>query len=541
MIMTWPIYAIASGPLPLGATPVTVGNKAYNLMRLAALGLAVPPGFVLGTALCAAWLRDPAEVTKRLRALIEPPLRQLEAATGLGFGDERRPLLVAVRSGAAASMPGMLETVLNVGLSERTLRGMLRLTGNPHLAWDSYRRLIANYAEAVLGRGAAAFDAATRAAVAAQRVDAERALDTGALRALASEYRKLIERSDGPRFPDEPIEQLVGAIGAVLRSWGSARAVEYRRMNGLEHLPGTAVTIQAMVFGNAGATSGSGVGFTRDPASGENAIYVDFLPNAQGEDVVAGRHSVLDYRAARQLMPAAFGELEMLRSQLEAEFGDVQDFEFTIQDGKLYMLQTRRANRSPWAALRTAVDLVAEGLVTPEQALAGLIDYDLDAIERLSVRPADGRQPLAMATTANIGVAVGPLVFDAETARATAERGQPPILVREDIDTADLSGIAAATGVLTARGGRTSHGAVVARQLDKVCLVGCADLSIDADGRGCRIGAANLRQGDVASLDGNSGAIYRGAVTVVRERPTRALEAVAAWRAAASPAARASA
>ncbi|HUA54815.1 MAG TPA: PEP/pyruvate-binding domain-containing protein [Candidatus Sulfotelmatobacter sp.] len=539
--MAQPIYAIIPGPVPAGATPETVGAKAYNLMRLAALGLSVPPGFVIATDLCAAWLQDPAGAMARLRTLVTPALRQLEAATGLGFGDERRPLLVAVRSGAASSMPGMLETVLNVGLCDQTLRGLLRLTGNPRLAWDSYRRLIAGYAETVLGRTAAPFDAVTRGALADQNVASERALDTGALRAIAREHRKLIERDGGPGFPDDPMDQLIGAIEAVLRSWNSARAVEYRRMNRLDHLAGTAVTVQAMVFGNAGATSGSGVGFTRDPASGDHAIYVDFLPNAQGEDVVAGRHKVLDYGAARQLMPAVFGELQSLCPRLEAEFGDVQDFEFTVQDAKLYLLQTRRAKRSAWAALRIAVDLVAEQLTTPEQALAALAGYDLAAIERLSVRAVDGQTPLASAVAANVGVAIGALAFDPESARAMAERGEPAILARPDIDTADLPGIAASVGVVTARGGRTSHGAVVARQLDKVCLVGCDALAIDATGRACRIGDAHLRQGDVVSLDGNSGAIYRGAVTVVRERPVRELEIIAGWRAGAANPARRSA
>jgi len=525
------VYAIAPGPLPQGASPATVGNKAYNLMRLAALGLAVPTGFVLGTELCAAWLADPDAVRRRLRELVEPPLRQLEAATGLGFGDERRPLLVSVRSGAAASMPGMLETVLNVGLNERTLRGLLRLTGNPRLAWDSYRRLIANYAETVLGRAAAPFAAATEAALEEQRVGSERALDTEGLRGLAHEYRKLVERGDGPGFPDGPIDQLVGAIEAVLGSWNSPRALEYRRLNRLEQLVGTAVTVQTMVFGNAGATSGSGVGFTRNPATGENQLYVDFLPNAQGEDVVSGRHRVLDLGAASKLLPAAFGELQTLGPLLEAEFGDVQDFEFTIQDGKLYLLQTRRAKRSAWAAVRIAVDLVAEGHMTPAQALEGLAGYDLEAIERLSVEAVDGASPLATAVAANVGVAVGALAFDTEAAKALAQRGRPAILVREDIDTADLAGMAAAVGVLTARGGRTSHGAVIARQLDKVCLVGCAALAIEPGGQGCRIGTAGLRAGEVISLDGNTGAIYRGAVTVERERPVRELAIIAGWRA----------
>jgi pyruvate,orthophosphate dikinase len=428
----------------------------------------------------------------------------------------------------------MLETVLNVGLCERSLRGVLRLTGNPRLAWDSYRRLIANYGETVLGCVPSQFATATAAAVSEQGVASERMLDTAGLRALAAEYRKLIERAGGPGFPEVPRDQLAGAIEAVWRSWNSPRAIEYRRLNRLEDLAGTAVTVQAMVFGNAGASSGAGVGFTRNPATGENALYVDFLPNAQGEDVVSGRHAVLGLDAARPLVPAAVTDLEALAPRLEAAFGDVQDFEFTIQEGKLYVLQTRRAKRSAWAAVRIAVDLVAEGLTTPQQALESLQPYDLDAVERRAIAPIDDARAVATAVSANMGAAVGPVAFDCEGARALAARGAPAILVRADIDTADLPGLAVAAGLLTARGGRTSHGAVIARQLDKVCLVGCTDLTFDGDGRSCRIGGTRIAAGDVISLDGNTGTIYEGGVTVTRERPEHALATIAGWRAGAS-------
>ncbi len=517
------LYPILAGvPLPEGGAAI-VGNKAWNLMRLAAAGLAVPPAFVLPTSWCGR--TDP----KALRATLTEGIRRLEAATGLRFGSSRRPLLVSVRSGAPMSMPGMLETVLDVGISPAGLEGLLRLTGNPRLAWDSYRRLVQNYAEVVAGLPAAAFEALLAKAVAAEQVASERDLDFRALRTLArAMLDRYAELADAP-FPTDPMEQLIQAVAAVFRSWNAPKAVTYRRLNGLPDTVGTAVTVQTMVFGNAGGQSGAGVGFTRDPATGAPDLYFDFCCNGQGEDVVAGRRTLTDGARLAGLLPRVYADLQAARAKLEATFGDVQDFEFTVQDGALWLLQTRAAKRTPWAALRTAVDLVNEGLIMPDEALRRLDGIALDKVVRTRLADATP-EPLAQATVAGPGVASGAIALDVAAAERLAQAGHDAILVRPDTATADIAGMAHAAGILTAAGSRTAHAAVVARQLGKVCLIGCPTLSIDMTRRCCRFGEALLAEGDVISLDGNAGAIYPGALAILQERPERELAAIAAWR-----------
>ncbi len=515
--------AIGSGQLP---TPQQVGSKAYGLMRMAKARLPVPPALVLGVALCADVL---AGRSTDLAGLLRTHMRALETASGLIFGSPRRPLLVSVRSGAAVSMPGMLETVLNVGLADSTLRGLVRATGNPRLAWDCYRRLVQCFAEVVHGAAAEPFEAAL-----ARRIDSEAArgvrdLDAAALAELTAEFLTLHGRVTGQAFPQDPYRQLELATAAVFKSWDSRKANNFRRMNELEQLDGTAVTIQTMIYGNAGGTSGSGVGFTRDPANGDNRLYMDFLFNAQGEDVVAGRHAVAGGDDLGHALPGVAREIERIRKVLEAEFGDMQDFEFTVQNGRLALLQTRSGKRTPWAALKIAVDLVAEGLIDPAEALRRLQGLELPGIARSRlVLDADTR-PLAQAISAGIGVASGRIALSADTAKGMAERGDDVILVRREIATEDILGFAAARGILTGLGGRTSHAAVVARQMNKVCLVGCRELEIEAEG--IRLGGCRLAEGDSLSLDGGSGLVYAGRVRVVEERPEALLRQVAAWRA----------
>jgi len=522
-------FILPNEALPEGGA-AAVGNKAWNLMRLAQAGLPVPPGFVLPTAWCRT-SRDPAA----LRQALATGIARLEAATGLGFGLARRPLLVSVRSGAAVSMPGMLETLLDVGLNERSVEGLIRLTGNPRLAWDSDRRLVQGYAEVVAGLPTEPFDAVLREAVAREGAENERDLDHRALRRLSAALRERYAALAGTAFPADPLDQVASAAEAVFRSWDAPKAVAWRRLNGLDDLAGTAVTVQTMVFGNAGGTSGAGVGFTRDPATGERTLYFDFCCNGQGEDVVAGRRTLADGDRLRALLPDAFHALEAVATRLEALFHDAQDFEFTVQEGKFYLLQTRRAQRTALAALRMAVDMVAEGLVTPAEALHRLDGLDLASLGRTHFAP-PLPAPLALAVVAGAGVASGPVALDAAAAARFAVAGTPAILVRPETLTADIAGLADAAGLLTAAGSRTAHAAVVARQLGKVCVVGCADLEIDLALRRCRIGGKALDEGDPVSLDGNTGAIYAGALAVLTERPERELAAVAAWRAAASPA-----
>ena len=509
--------------------PEQVGLKAHNLMRMARLGVPVPPALVLGVDLCVDYLSGDGQ---RLGALLRSQMRGLEAASGLAFGSPRRPLLVSVRSGAAASMPGALESVLNVGLTETTLRGLLRLHGNPRLAWDCYRRLVQTYAEVVRRCPSEPFERALQQRLAAEGAERARDLDATALGRLATEFLTLYRSLAGAPFPQDPWEQLEEATAAVFRSWNAPKAVVFRDMSHVAGVAGTAVTIQTMVFGNAGGTSGSGVGFTRDPATGENRLYADFLFNAQGEDVVSGRQAIAGSEALGLVLPAVRDEIIAMLPKLEAEFGDAQDFEFTVEEGRLYLLQTRTGKRTPWAALRIAVDMVTEGLITPSEALRRLEGLDLMGLERRRLRPGPGVAPLARGTPAGLGAATGVIALSANRARELAAAGTSVILVRRDIATTDIVGINAAAGVLTALGGRTSHAAVIARQLDKVCVVGCAEMIIDPDGTHATLAGRRFAEGDALSLDGDCGAVYSGILPVERERPEAELSRVDAWRAA---------
>ena len=522
------VFILPGEALPQGGA-ATVGGKAWNLMRMAHAGLNVPAGFVLPTDWCHA-LRTGARTAADLRHTLASGIARLEAATGRGFGSARHPLLVSVRSGAAVSMPGMLETVLDVGMTPYTVDGLIRLTGNPSLAWDSYRRLVQGYAEVVTSLPTAPFDALLQAALATEQVDAPQLLDHRALRRLTlsmlARYRDIAHHD----FPSDPLDQLHAAAAAVFRSWEAPKAATYRRLNNIDEAAGTAVTVQMMVFGNAGGTSGAGVGFTRDPASGEPRLYLDFCFNGQGEDVVAGRQSLADSDRLRRELPEIHAELETARPVLESLGIDAQDFEFTVQNGELFLLQTRTAKRTPWASLRIAVDLVTEGLITQRQALFRLKDLDLSSITQTSF--ADPLPPaLSTATVASIGVGAGPIAFDTEAAIRFADAGTPAILLRPETLTEDIAGLSRAVGLLTAAGSRTAHAAVVARQLGKVCLVGCPDLSIDLPSRRCQIGAQTFTEGETISLDGNTGAIYPGTLPIVTHRPDRELAIIESWRA----------
>lgn len=522
------IYRLDS--LAPAASAEAIGFKAHNLARMARLGLPVPEGFVLGTGLCSAWLKDTANAADGLHPRLDAALRELERASGLRFGDARRPLLVSVRSGAPVSMPGMMDTLLDVGLNQTTLRGLLRLTGNPRLAWDSYRRLIQSFAETVHGADATPFDEAIADAVATAGLAHARELDFRALAALARTFLAIFEETTGERFPEDPRAQLDAAIAAVFRSWESDRAQAYRRLHGIDPRIGTAVTVQRMVFGNAGGTSGAGVAFTRDPSTGENRLYVDFLFNSQGEDVVSGRHCAGDAERLALVLPEIWRALGAARHALEREFGDAQEFEFTVQDGRLYMLQTRTGKRTPWAALRIAVEQVQEGLLEPRAALGQLGGLDLASISRTRLVGASANGALARAMPASAGVASGPIALDTAAAQRFAAQGKAPILVREDTSTEDIDGIVAAGGLLSARGSRTAHAAVVARQLGKVLLVACADMDIDSAARAVRIGARRLAEGEAITLDANDGRVLEGEARTAVERPEAWLAEVARWR-----------
>jgi pyruvate,orthophosphate dikinase len=523
-----PLYVILPGEkLPSGGAE-EVGNKAFNLMRMAASGLPVPPGFVLPAAWCSL-PRDTAANADALRAALAKGIARIEAATRLGFSSARRPLLVSVRSGAALSMPGMMETVLDVGLNLESVEGLIRLTGNPRLAWDSYRRLVQGFAEVVAGLAVAPFDALVRDALAHAGVENERELDHRTLRDLTHAMLRSYQDLTGEPFPTEPRTQLACAVEAVFRSWDAPKAKSFRALKSIPEHVGTAVTVQTMVYGNAGGKSGAGVGFTRNPASGDREFYFDFQFNSQGEDVVAGRQVLRDNARLRSTLPEIWKQLDLACHELELLFGDAQDFEFTVQSGALWFLQSRHAKRTPWALVRIAVAMVEEGICRPADALQRLAEIDLDLVERTFFAP-PLPPPLANAQVASIGVACGAIALDSAAAKRMAT-GQPVILVRQETSTADIDGLAVADGVVTATGGRTSHAAVVARQLGKVCLVSCPELVVDVAGKTVRIGDRTLAEGEFLSIDGNDGAVYPGRLTVVTERPERELAVIKTWQA----------
>jgi pyruvate,orthophosphate dikinase len=502
-----------------------IGGKAANLARLAAFGLPVPPAFVLPISLCARVSAGDSDAERELDDGIRTGIEFLERETGKRFGDRRRPLLVSVRSGAARSMPGMMDTVLDVGATSEAVAGLTRMTGDPRFAWDCRQRFVESYATVVLGLDPAPFAAALARIAGGEQVASAREFDCEAMERLALGFAVLAERSD---WLDDPLRQLVGAARAVYASWMSERAQTYRRLQNLNDLHGTAVTVQAMVFGNRGLTSGAGVAFSRDPSTGEPQPMIDVLFDAQGEEVVSGRRTPQTEAAIVRALPLVAVELRDVLRRLEREFGDMQDVEFTIENGRLWILQTRSAKRTPLAALRIALDLVHEGLIAPGDALRLLGDVDLNAIER--VRFDTPGTPIAYGIGASGGVASGRAAFDSASAEHLASGGSPVVLVRPDTSTADVAGFARASGIVTARGGRTAHAALVARQMGKPSVVGCEALCVDVAERRGQFGDAVIREGEWIAIDGDSGAIYLGSRTVVRERPVTELAEIARWR-----------
>jgi len=506
-------------------TAELVGAKAAGIWRMARLGLRTPAAFALPTTLCAAANARPKAAASLVADGLREGMARLEAETRRRFGDVRAPLVVSVRSGAARSMPGMLSTVLNVGLGPEAVHGLIRLSGNPRFAWDSYRRFIESYATVVGQAPANAFAGALADMVRAESAADESELDGEALERLCAIFGDIAAAQATRPIPLDPMDQLSEAARAVFRSWESRKAREYRRLNGLEGLSGTAVTVQAMVFGNDGRRSGSGVAFTRNPATGEKAPYVDFLFDAQGEDVVSGRRTPLEAAAVAAGLPEAFAELVQGAGQLERALGDVQDIEFTIEDGVLFFLQMRAAKRAPKAALRIAVDLVHEGVIDRKTALARLAEVDI--AQAASSRFAEPAEPVASGIAAAPGMASGRAAFDNASAKQLAAEGAPVVLVRREPATEDIEGFAVAKAILTACGGRTAHAAVVARQMGKVCIVGCQGLDLEA--APARLGARPLHQGDWISLDGDTGEVTLGRRTIVTEPPSELAE-ISAWR-----------
>jgi pyruvate,orthophosphate dikinase len=505
----------------------TIGAKGINLAHMTALGLPVPPAFALPVELCAAIVRGEAAAKRALCDGLNEGVAFLEQATSKRLGDRRRPLLVSVRSSAAQSMPGMLDTVLDVGCTSAAVCGLVRTTGNPRFAWDCRRRFLESFAGVVLGVDPALLERRRRQLMVAEGVEHEYALDSEALECLAKSYQAMIEDDDSVIL-ENPVQQLEAAAEAVYRSWTSNRACTYRRLEHVEDLRGTAVIIQAMVFGNRGLSSAGGVAFSRDPSTGAAKPVIDILFESQGEDVVSGTRNPETEEALARLAPTATSELREVLQRLEHEFTDVQDVEFTIEDGRLWVLQTRPAKRTPKAALRFAIDFVEEGLITPSEALRRLNGLNLDGLvdKRLTdVQPAVGRGIGAAA-----GVAVGRAAFDSQTAERLAATGEPIILVRPQTITADVAGFAVSEGIVTAAGGRTAHAALVARQMGKPCIVGCTDLSVDLLSHNACLAGTTIDEGDWLSIDGGSGAIYLGRGNIVVDQPEAELAQIKAWR-----------
>jgi pyruvate,orthophosphate dikinase len=514
-----------------------LGGKGANLAEMAGLGLPVPPGFTITTEVCTYYYAHGRQYPGVLREEVAKALAQIERLVGRKFGDPANPLLVSVRSGARASMPGMMDTVLNLGLNDRTVQGIIALTGNERFAYDAYRRFVAMYGDVVLGLKPQTkteidpFEAILHRKKEARGVRLDTELTAKDLRELVIEFKAAIRDRLGIEFPEDPQDQLWGAVGAVFGSWMNDRAIVYRKLNNIPEDWGTAVNVQSMVFGNMGDDSGTGVAFTRDPATGENIFYGEYLMNAQGEDVVAGIRTPLPIADLQRENPGIYGQLIDIRARLERHYREMMDIEFTIEQGTLYMLQCRVGKRTGAAAIKIAIDMVNEKLITPREALLRIEPEQLNQLLRPTFVPAEkdsavaGQRLLAKGLNAGPGAASGRICFHAEDAEAARARGEKAILVRIETSPEDIRGMAASEGILTARGGMTSHAALVARQMGKVCVAGCEALQIDYESGEMRVAGSShvLRDGDAISIDGTSGEVFLGSIPTQPSEVVRVL------------------
>jgi pyruvate,orthophosphate dikinase len=490
-----------------------LGGKGAGLAEMTQIGIPVPPGFTIAASVCLTYLES-HQFPPRLRAEVETALNRLEATTGKQFGGDTDPLLVSVRSGAAVSMPGMMETILNLGLNDQTVAALGRLSGNEQFAWDSYRRFVQMYGGVVFDMPKKGFDQLLDRRKHESGVERDIDLPVDQMRALVSDFKALVEQSVGHPFPDSPLDQLWGAIAAVFESWNTRRAIDYRRLHDIPDTMGTAVNIVSMVYGNLGNDSGTGVAFSRDPSTGERKLYGEFLLNAQGEDVVAGIRTPVNIDDLKQSLPDASKQLDQVARLLERHFRDMQDMEFTVERGKLYMLQTRRGQRSGQAAVRIAVEMVGEGLISEDEAVTRVPPNDLNQLLHPTIDTSAKLDLLATGLPASPGAASGLVVFDADRAEARARDGEAVILVRRETSPEDFHGMVAAKAVLTARGGMTSHAAVVARGMGKPCVAGATALDVDEDGSRFAVDGRTVNEGDWITVDGATGRIYAGRTTL---------------------------
>ena len=508
-----------------------LGGKGANLAEMTNIGLPVPQGFTITTEACTQYYEDGREINDEIQGQINEYIVKMEEITGKKFGDKENPLLVSVRSGARASMPGMMDTILNLGLNETVVETIAAKSGNPRWAWDCYRRFIQMYSDVVMEVGKKYFEELIDEMKAKKGVIQDVDLTAEDLKELASQFKAEYKEKIGEDFPDDPKKQLMGAIKAVFRSWDNPRANVYRRDNDIPYSWGTAVNVQSMAFGNMGDDCGTGVAFTRDPATGEKKLMGEFLTNAQGEDVVAGVRTPMPIAQMEEKFPEAFEQFKQVCKTLEDHYRDMQDMEFTVENKKLYMLQTRNGKRTAQAALKIACDLVDEGMRTEEEAVAMIDPRNLDTLlhPQFDAAALKAATPMGKALGASPGAACGKIVFTAEDAKAWAERGEKVVLVRLETSPEDIEGMKSAQGILTVRGGMTSHAAVVARGMGTCCVSGCGDIVMDEENKKFTLAGKEFHEGDAISLDGSTGNIYDGIIPTVDATIAGEFGRIMAW------------
>ena len=508
-----------------------LGGKGANLAEMTNIGLPVPQGFTITTEACTQYYEDGREINDEIQGQINEYIEKMEEITGKKFGDKENPLLVSVRSGARASMPGMMDTILNLGLNETVVETIAAKSGNPRWAWDCYRRFIQMYSDVVMEVGKKYFEELIDEMKAKKGVSQDVDLTAEDLKELASQFKAEYKEKIGEDFPDDPKKQLMGAIKAVFRSWDNPRANVYRRDNDIPYSWGTAVNVQSMAFGNMGDDCGTGVAFTRDPATGEKKLMGEFLTNAQGEDVVAGVRTPMPIAQMEEKFPEAFEQFKQVCQTLEDHYRDMQDMEFTVENKKLYMLQTRNGKRTAQAALKIACDLVDEGMRTEEEAVAMIDPRNLDTLlhPQFDAAALKAATPMGKALGASPGAACGKIVFTAEDAKAWAERGEKVVLVRLETSPEDIEGMKSAQGILTVRGGMTSHAAVVARGMGTCCVSGCGDIVMDEANKKFTLTGKEFHEGDAISLDGSTGNIYDGIIPTVDATIAGEFGRIMAW------------
>ena len=508
-----------------------LGGKGANLAEMTNIGLPVPQGFTITTEACTQYYEDGREINDEIQGQINEYIVKMEEITGKKFGDKENPLLVSVRSGARASMPGMMDTILNLGLNETVVETIAAKSGNPRWAWDCYRRFIQMYSDVVMEVGKKYFEELIDEMKAKKGVSQDVDLTAEDLKELASQFKAEYKEKIGEDFPDDPKKQLMGAIKAVFRSWDNPRANVYRRDNDIPYSWGTAVNVQSMAFGNMGDDCGTGVAFTRDPATGEKKLMGEFLTNAQGEDVVAGVRTPMPIAQMEEKFPEAFEQFKQVCKTLEDHYRDMQDMEFTVENKKLYMLQTRNGKRTAQAALKIACDLVDEGMRTEEEAVAMIDPRNLDTLlhPQFDAAALKAATPMGKALGASPGAACGKIVFTAEDAKAWAERGEKVVLVRLETSPEDIEGMKSAHGILTVRGGMTSHAAVVARGMGTCCVSGCGDIVMDEENKKFTLAGKEFHEGDAISLDGSTGNIYDGIIPTVDATIAGEFGRIMAW------------